>query len=134
MKGNMDMFELDLRSRTPIYEQLMDKIKEAVVYGILQPDEQLPPVRILSAQLTVNPNTVQKAYRELERMGYIYSLPGKGSFVAPAKRQAHSVRIDELRRELSRLFTEAVYLGLSLEEISILFRNAESLERGDSRD
>ncbi|MNN96903.1 HTH-type transcriptional repressor YtrA [compost metagenome] len=65
------MFELDLRSRRPIYEQLMDKIKDAILYGVLKQDEQLPSVRTLSTQLTVNPNTVQKAYRELEREGFI---------------------------------------------------------------
>ena len=71
------MFELDVRSRKAIYEQLVDKVKEMIVYGILKPDEQLPSVRALSTQLTVNPNTIQKAYRELEREGYIYSLQGK---------------------------------------------------------
>lgn len=73
------MFELDVRSRKAIYEQLVDKVKEMIVYGILKPDEQLPSVRALSTQLTVNPNTIQKAYRELEREGYIYSLKGKGA-------------------------------------------------------
>lgn len=73
------MFELDVRSRKAIYEQLVDKIKEMIVYGVLQPEEQLPSVRTLSGQLTVNPNTIQKAYRELEREGYIYSLQGKGA-------------------------------------------------------
>lgn len=80
------MFELDVRSRKPIYEQLTDKVKEMILHGILQTDEQLPSVRTLSQQLTVNPNTIQKAYRELEREGYIYSLQGKGSFVAPMKK------------------------------------------------
>lgn len=80
------MFELDVRSRKPIYEQLTDKVKEMILHGILQTNEQLPSVRTLSQQLTVNPNTIQKAYRELEREGYIYSLQGKGSFVAPMKK------------------------------------------------
>lgn len=80
------MFELDVRSRKPIYEQLTDKVKEMILHGILQTDEQLPSVRTLSQQLTVNPNTIQKAYRELEREGYIYSLQGKGSFIAPMKK------------------------------------------------
>lgn len=73
------MFELDIHDRKPIYEQLMEKVKEMIMYGSLQPDEQLPSVRALSAQLTVNPNTIQKAYRELEREGYIYSVQGKAT-------------------------------------------------------
>lgn len=80
------MFELDVRSRKPIYEQLTDKVKEMILHGILQVDEQLPSVRTLSQQLTVNPNTIQKAYRELEREGYIYSLQGKGVLSPPLVR------------------------------------------------
>jgi GntR family transcriptional regulator len=116
------MFELDMRSRRPIYEQLMDKIKDAVMYGVLKPDEQLPSVRLLSTQLTVNPNTVQKAYRELERTGYIYSLPGKGSFVSPDKQHAHSARRTELRQELAQLFVEAVFLGITQEDVTSLYQ------------
>ena len=72
------MFELDVRSRKPIYEQLVDKLKELIMNEILKPDEQLPSVRTLAQELTINPNTIQKAYRELEAQGFIYSLKGKG--------------------------------------------------------
>ena len=78
------MFELDFRSRIPIYEQLVDKIIELIINNVLKPDEQLPSVRVLASELTINPNTIQKAYRELEYQGYIYSVPGKGSFIKPA--------------------------------------------------
>ncbi|HBQ26608.1 MAG TPA: GntR family transcriptional regulator, partial [Syntrophomonas sp.] len=71
------MFELDFRSRIPIYEQLVDKIIELIINNVLKPDEQLPSVRVLASELTINPNTIQKAYRELEYQGYIYSVPGK---------------------------------------------------------
>lgn len=81
------MFELDVRSRKPIYEQLTDKVKEMILHGILQTDEQLPSVRTLSQQLTVNPNTIQKAYRELEREGYIYSLQGEREFCSPNEKR-----------------------------------------------
>ncbi|AHV95858.1 GntR family transcriptional regulator [Paenibacillus sabinae] len=116
------MFELDVRSRRPIYEQLTDKIKELILYGILRSDEQLPSVRTLSAQLTVNPNTIQKAYRELEREGYIYSRPGKGSFVSPAQQGTNAAKKAEVREELLRLMAEAVYLGFTEAEIGELFK------------
>lgn len=124
------MFELDIRSRKPIYEQLTDKIKEMILYGILRPDEQLPSVRTLSAQLTVNPNTIQKAYRELEREGYTYSRPGKGSFVSPAQQGSLAIKRAELRGELLRLIAEAVYLGFTEAEIGELYREA-SEKRGE---
>jgi GntR family transcriptional regulator len=128
------VFELDLRSRKPIYEQLIDHIKDAVLYGILAPDEQLPSVRMLSSQLVVNPNTVQKAYRELEREGYIYSLPGKGSFISPRKERANPAALGELRSELMKLMTQAVQLGLSESDILRLYRDAQREERSEPHD
>lgn len=76
------MLQLDLQSRQPIYEQLMLKLSELVILGVLKADEQLPSVRALARDLGVNPNTVQKAYQELERREIIYSVAGKGSFIA----------------------------------------------------
>lgn len=128
------MFELDVRSRKPIYEQLTGKIKEMIMHGILQADEQLPPVRTLSSQLTVNPNTIQKAYRELEREGYIYSLPGKGSFVAPLQAERNESKRAELREELLRLMAEAVYLGFTESEISQLYRQVLEQREGEKHD
>ena len=75
------MIKLDLQSRTPIYEQLKNKIYELAAIGQLQPNDQLPSVRSFARDLGVNPNTVQKAYQELEREGIIYSVTGKGSFL-----------------------------------------------------
>ena len=74
------MFKLDTQSRTPIYEQLKAQITELVVIGALEPGSQLPSVRSLARDLGVNPNTVQKAYQDLERDQVIYSVSGKGSF------------------------------------------------------
>jgi GntR family transcriptional regulator len=75
------MFQVDVRNRKSIYEQVMDNIKELIITGVLPPAGKLPSVRELSGILTVNPNTVQKAYRELEREGYVYSVSGQGTFV-----------------------------------------------------
>jgi len=130
----MFMFELDVRSRKPIYEQLTDKVKEMILHGILQTDEQLPSVRTLSQQLTVNPNTIQKAYRELEREGYIYSLQGKGSFVAPMKKEQNEIKKAEVRAELLRLMAEAVYLGFTAAEISSLYEQVEKQREGGESD
>ena len=73
---------VDLRSRTPIYEQIINNIKERALSGELKPDEQLPSIRQLTHQLGINPNTIHKAYAELERQGVIYSLAGRGAFIA----------------------------------------------------
>ncbi|AIQ33943.1 GntR family transcriptional regulator [Paenibacillus sp. FSL R5-0345] len=128
------MFELDVRSRKPIYEQLTDKVKEMILHGILQTDEQLPSVRTLSQQLTVNPNTIQKAYRELEREGYIYSLQGKGSFVAPMKKEQNEAKKAEVRDALLRLMAEAVYFGFTAAEISSLYKQVEKQREGGKSD
>jgi len=71
------MFELDFRSRIPIYEQLVDKIIELIINNVLKPDEQLPSVRVLASELTINPNTIQKAYRELDIKAYLFGSPVK---------------------------------------------------------
>ncbi|MGI6404234.1 MAG: GntR family transcriptional regulator [Oscillospiraceae bacterium] len=76
------MIKLDLQSRTPIYEQLKHKICELAAIGQLRPNDQLPSVRSFARDLGINPNTVQKAYQELEREGIIYSVTGKGSFLS----------------------------------------------------
>lgn len=76
------MFSIDLTSRIPIYEQIYDKIVSLVVNGTLKENDQLPSVRSLAKDTGVNPNTVAKAYQELERNGIIYSVPGRGSFIA----------------------------------------------------
>ena len=75
------MLHLDYRDARPIYAQILDGFREQIRSGVLQPGDKMPSVRELAAQLTINPNTIQRAYRELEAGGYIASVPGKGSFV-----------------------------------------------------
>lgn len=124
------MFELDLRSRLPIYEQLIEKIKELIISEVLKTDEQLPSVRVLAQQLTINPNTIQKAYRELERQGYIYTVKGKGNFVAPIGASIHRDKIEKLKEELTKLLSEAMYLGMKKDEILQLISNVDDLVGG----
>ena len=76
------MISLNYRDSRPIYEQIKDGLKKLMVSGALAANEKLPSVRALAAQLAINPNTIQRAYNELESEGYIYSIPGKGSFAA----------------------------------------------------
>lgn len=120
------MFELDLRSRLPIYEQLVEKFKELIISEVLKTDEQLPSVRALSKELTINPNTIQKAYRELEKQGYIYSLPGKGSFVAQIVKNENAEKIAKLTEELIKVLSEAMYLGMKREEIMKIISQVEN--------
>jgi GntR family transcriptional regulator len=128
------MFELDLRSRAPIYEQLVDKIKELIINNVLKPDEQLPAVRVLASELTINPNTIQKAYRELEHRGYIYSVPGKGSFVKPSIPRDNSARLQALENELAGIVSEMLYLGAPPEKIMAQVKTLLSKSKGGQMD
>ena len=125
------MFELDLRSRLPIYEQLVEKFKELIISEVLKKDEKLPSVRSLSNQLTINPNTIQKAYRELETQGYIYSIPGKGNFVAAVMQNNNSEKISKLKNELKKILSEAMYLGMKKEEIIEIVSEIDHIVKGE---
>ncbi|WP_409276064.1 GntR family transcriptional regulator [Neobacillus sp. SCS-31] len=125
------MFDLDLRSRKPIYEQLVEKLKELIVNEVLKPDEQLPSVRTLAQELTINPNTIQKAYRELEIQGFIYSLKGKGSFVNPITKGMDKEKISQVKQELEKLILEALYLGVTVEELQAMIVETDAKKGAD---
>ncbi|WP_342743286.1 GntR family transcriptional regulator [Metabacillus halosaccharovorans] len=129
----LQMFQLDVRSRKPIYEQLVDKIKELIIHRILRPDEQLPSVRALSSQLTVNPNTIQRAYRELENQGYLYSIKGKGNFVAAIEQMTNEQNLLDLKKDIQKLIAEAIYLGLTKEDLYVLFDEAHQQTKGGKK-
>lgn len=111
------MISLDYRDSKSIYEQIVLGFRELIVNGILKTDEQLPSVRELSISLTVNPNTVQKAYKQLETDGYIYSIKGKGNFVSTASVVKTSQKTDELYETLKKTISELMFLGESNEKI-----------------
>lgn len=98
------MFVIDPRGKEPLYAQLSRQLRRQMALGLLSPDEPLPSVRQLSTELGLNPNTVQKAYRQMEAEGLIYSRPGKGSFVTPqvedARAREKETRLDRLREAL----------------------------------
>ncbi len=111
------MILLDYRDRRPIYEQIVEKFRELMVSGALEQDAQMPSVRGLAMELSINPNTIQRAYMELERQGYIYSVKGRGSFVTD---QGH-IREREweaLVTEQSGLARRAALLGLDKEKLT----------------
>lgn len=124
------MFELDVQSRRPIYEQLMEKLKELMISEVLREHDQLPSVRILAQELTINPNTIQKAYRQLETDGYIYTIPGKGNFVLPPKNSKNSLKKEKIRSELTKVLGEALYIGIEKKEIYRIVEEISSLVKG----
>ena len=113
------MISLNYRDSRPIYEQIRDGLRKLIVTGALGADEKLPSVRALAAQLAINPNTIQRAYAELEREGFIYSVPGKGSF-ASDRRPEDPARREELIARLRELVAELRYLGVADRDILAL--------------
>ena len=118
------MISLNYRDSRPIYEQIKDGLRKLIVTGAMAPDEKLPSVRSLATQLSINPNTIQRAYNELENEGYIYSVPGKGSFAA-GNAGAEEARRRELKDKVRELVAELRYLGVSQEELQALVAERE---------
>ena len=124
------MLQLNYRDSRPIYGQIKDGLRKLIVTGALEPDEKLPSVRAMAMDLAINPNTIQRAYAELEAEGFLYSVPGKGSFAAP------NTGVDEGRKhELLQTFDqtagELLFLGVSGQE---LWARVRALEGGESND
>ena len=110
------MIELNYRDGRPIYEQVRDKFRQLILSGALPPGYKMPSVRELAASLAINPNTIQRAYRELEASGYIYSVPGKGNF-AGARHEVDDKRRNALLETLKTTVRELRYLGVTEEEL-----------------
>lgn len=116
----MSKFSIDVKSRTPIFEQLRHNITELALSGVLAPDEQLPSVRALACDLAINPNTIQKAYAELERDGIIYSLPARGSFISSDLSAASEAAKREICAQVEDAVRRAKAFGISREELEAL--------------
>lgn len=110
------MIVLDYKDARPIFEQITDRFQTLILKGVLSPDEQMPSVRSLAMDLSVNPNTIQKAYAELERRGYIYPVKGRGNFVSDPK-----ALLEEHKKACRELFLkqvlEAKEYGITKDEI-----------------
>lgn len=118
------MFRIDVMSRQPVYEQIISQIEQFVLTGILIPNSQIPSVRSLSVELSINPNTIQKAYSELDRRGIIYSVPGRGCFISENATDILSVHKRKQVSDLEKLMYELVLAGVTREEMINCIDNA----------
>ena len=124
------MILIDYKSRKPIYEQIIDSIKSLIVSGVLERDDQLPSVRQLAQELAINPNTIQKAYGELEREGVIYSLKGRGSFVGSGIQELRMVQQQELIEQIFEISGELCELQVPQQEVCAVVQRAYEQEKG----
>lgn len=127
------MIILDYKDRRPIYEQVAEKLEELMLLGILGENEPLPSVRSLAMELSINPNTIQRAYGELERQGYIYTVKGKGNFVAENSVMKEK-RKKDLLIQVSEVIDEAIRLGISGEEIKNMVEIQYQAAEGEGGD
>ena len=111
------MFVVDVMSRVPVYEQIIKQVEEQVLTGILKEGDKLPSVRSLSVKLSINPNTIQKAYTELDRRQLIITVPGQGSFISEKAIEVVGANSREKMTELNKIIRELALAGVTKEEI-----------------
>lgn len=122
----MTLIQLDHLSKQPIYRQIVDGLKSLVMMGKLHPHEQIPSVRKMARELGVNPNTIQKSYALLEKEGILYSVAGKGDFVADNAMRIKEMRKEEIREMFVKATREARQSGLWIDEIFTIVDEAYS--------
>ncbi|MBQ1271426.1 MAG: GntR family transcriptional regulator [Clostridia bacterium] len=110
------MIGLNYRDSRPIYEQIKDNYRKLIASGAMAPGEKLPSVRELASQLAINPNTIQRAYRELEGEGFIYTIPGKGCFVG-SEQEVDRGRMNQLLTEFDSIIEQLTLIGVSCDEL-----------------
>mgnify|MGYP000845557242 CR=1 FL=1 len=124
-----------MRNPKPIYEQIKDNIKQLIITGALKEGEKLPSVRELAQTTSINPNTIQKAYKDLESEGFIYSVLGRGNYVAAPPARKDQERIDSLMASIRPLIRELHYLGLTRQEIlDLIDKTISADEEGKPHD
>lgn len=111
------MFSIDLMSRVPVYEQIIKQVEEQVLIGMMKAGDKMPSVRSLSIKLSINPNTIQKAYTELDRRGLIVTVPGKGSFISDNATELVGEKSRGKMENLTEIITELAYAGVTEEEV-----------------
>lgn len=122
MREGESLITIDSRSSKPIYEQIIEKVKENIIKGILKPGDKLPSVRELASILTINPNTISKAYNELERMNAIEVVRGKGTFVAENFQPImDDGKMMEIKEHMKNIIIEAHYIGVDKDTLIHLF-------------
>ena len=118
-------FRIDNASDRPVYQQIIDQVKRDIALGRLVKDEKLPTVRELARQIAINPNTIGKAYRQLEQEGIIVTKPGAGAFVASFDSNLNrSVRKKLISEELERIAVEAYHMQIDKQTLLELFNNS----------
>lgn len=110
------MIELNMRDARPIYEQIKDSFRRMILSQVMGADEKMPSVRALATELSINPNTIQRAYQDLEAEGYIYSVAGKGSFVSP-NAKASVKRKNDLIQDFKKLVNDLLLVGITKEQL-----------------
>lgn len=112
------MFTIDVMSRVPVYEQLIKQVEDQVLKGIMKEGDKMPSVRSLSMELSTNPNTIQKAYMELDRRGILVSVLGKGSFISAEALKIVGNQSKEKLSDLKEIVRKLAYAGVSKSEIT----------------
>ena len=121
------MIIIDYKDARPIYEQVVDKFQKLILTGVLEPNTRMPSVRSLAVELSINPNTIQRAYPELERQGFIYTVKGRGAFVAFDEKLL-DVRKGQIFEKLKELVREAGEIGIGGRELAgWLLKNQEKV-------
>ena len=126
------MFKLDYSDGKPIYEQIKDNFKQLIIDGVFKQDDRIPSVRELAVSMAINPNTIQKAYKELEFEGYVYSVRAKGVFVAPIEKITEDKNTDKLYKNLEDALRELYFVGEDKQKV--LLTVDKIYERGNDND
>ena len=132
-EGGIVILVIDLRNPKPIYEQIKDNIKQLIVSGALKQDEKLPSVRELAQLSSINPNTIQKSLRDLEAEGFIYTVTGRGNFVASSPRHYNPGKVEELKSTVRQTVGELYFLGVSREEIDAVIDEIQYSNKEDNQ-
>ena len=127
------MLNLDYRDARPIYEQVRDGLRRLMVSGIIQEGEQLPTVRAMATSLAINPNTIQRAYSQLEKTGVIYSVKGKGNFVAADPKRLREEKMEQILQEMEKLLRQALALGVGRERMENWLHSLLEKEQGGNK-
>ena len=127
------MITIDYKDRRPIYEQIVSSIEDLAVRGVLEPDSQLPSVRQLAVELSINPNTIQRAYSQLEKTGVIYSVKGKGNFVAADPKRLREEKMEQILQEMEKLLRQALALGVGEERMENWLHSLLEKEEGGNK-
>lgn len=130
------MLNIDSRNSKPIYEQIVDGIKEDIIKKILNPGDKLPSVREMSTLITANPNTVSRAYMELERQKVIETIRGKGTYVSACyEPRLDDEKMNKLKSDLKKIIVEAYYMGIGKDEMmNVLNELYESIKKDGGKD